>query len=161
MRGFTRRISSLCPVKVLMVFTRFRRDEISSRDEFIPVFRTGMRFHPGMKFNFFSSARGSLQKVRTLSIIFFILTQNGVFYIFHVTLIHQLSPKNVYFNLSYTNRRKRYFIPGWNLCVNVICFVPGWDLRVKPFLLEKIIDMIYKEWASRFEVYKKTGFYVI
>ena len=57
-RVFTREISSrdeTCPgiksslsmVKCLFVFTRFCRDEISSRDELIPVKKTVMKFHPG------------------------------------------------------------------------------------------------------------------
>ena len=33
----------------LLLFTRFCRDEISSRDELIPVRKTAMKFHPGMK----------------------------------------------------------------------------------------------------------------
>ena len=132
--------SSLCPVKVLMVFTRFRRDEISSRDEFIPVFRTGMRFHPGMKFNFFSSARGSLQKVRTLSMIFFILTQNGVFYTLHASPIHRLSSKKRLFQFIIHKAKKKMFHPGMKLMCKRYPFrpgtklIPGWDLRVKPLL---------------------------
>ena len=41
--------SSLSMVKCLLLFTRFCRDEISSRDELIPVKETGMKFHTGMK----------------------------------------------------------------------------------------------------------------
>ena len=41
--------SSLSIVKCLLLFTRFCRDEISSRDEFIPVKKTGKNFHPKMK----------------------------------------------------------------------------------------------------------------
>ena len=46
--------SSLSMVKCLLLFTRFCRDEIWSRDErqgwnFIPERKTGMKFHPGMK----------------------------------------------------------------------------------------------------------------
>ena len=41
--------SSLSMVKSLLLFTRFCRDEISSRDELIPVKKTGMKFHRGMK----------------------------------------------------------------------------------------------------------------
>ena len=41
--------SSLSMVKCLSLFTRFCRDEISSRDELIPVKKTGMKFQPGMK----------------------------------------------------------------------------------------------------------------
>ena len=59
-RVFTREISSwdetrlgmksfLSTVKCLLLFTRFCRDEISSRDELIPGWKTGMRFYPGMK----------------------------------------------------------------------------------------------------------------
>ena len=42
--------SSLPMVKCFLLFTRFCRDEISSRDELIPVKKRGMKFHPGMKF---------------------------------------------------------------------------------------------------------------
>ena len=59
-RVFTRQISfrdetrpgmksSLSKVKCLLLFTRFCRDEISSRDELISVKKAGMKFHPGMK----------------------------------------------------------------------------------------------------------------
>ena len=41
--------SSLSMVKCLLPFTLFCRDEISSRDEFIPVKKTEMKFHSGMK----------------------------------------------------------------------------------------------------------------
>ena len=41
--------SSLSMVKCLLLFTRFCRDKISSRDELIPVKKTGMKFPPGMK----------------------------------------------------------------------------------------------------------------
>ena len=41
--------SSLSMVKYLLLFTRFCRDEISSRDELIPVKKTETKFHPGMK----------------------------------------------------------------------------------------------------------------
>ena len=41
--------SSLPLVKYLLLFTRFCRNEISSRDELISVKKTGMKFHPGMK----------------------------------------------------------------------------------------------------------------
>ena len=41
--------SSLSMVKCLLLFTPFCRDEISSQDELIPVKKTGMKFHPGMK----------------------------------------------------------------------------------------------------------------
>ena len=40
---------SLSLVKSILLFMRFRWDEISSRDELIPDQRTGMKFHPGMK----------------------------------------------------------------------------------------------------------------
>ena len=59
-RVFTRQISfrdetrpgmksSLSKVKCLLLFTRFCRDEISSRDQLIPVKKTELNFHPGMK----------------------------------------------------------------------------------------------------------------
>ena len=41
--------SSLFMVKFLLLFTRFHQDEISSRNELIPVKKTEMRFHHGMK----------------------------------------------------------------------------------------------------------------
>ena len=41
--------SSLSMVKCLLLFTHFCRDEISSRDELIPVKKTEMKFHPEMK----------------------------------------------------------------------------------------------------------------
>ena len=41
--------SSLSMVKRLLLCARFCRDEILSRDELIPVKKTGMKFHPGMK----------------------------------------------------------------------------------------------------------------
>ena len=43
--------SSLSMVNYILLFTRFCRDEVSSRDELIPVKKTGMKFHPGMKKN--------------------------------------------------------------------------------------------------------------
>ena len=36
-------------MKCLLLFTRFRQDEISTRDELIPLKKAGMKFHPGMK----------------------------------------------------------------------------------------------------------------
>ena len=45
---FTREIRTM-PLKCLLLFARFCRDEISSRDELIPIKKTGMGFHPGMK----------------------------------------------------------------------------------------------------------------
>ena len=41
--------SSLSMVKRLLLFTRFCRDEISSRDELISVKKAGIKFYPGMK----------------------------------------------------------------------------------------------------------------
>ena len=41
--------SSLSMMKCLLLFTRFSRDETSSRDELIPVQKTVTKFHPGMK----------------------------------------------------------------------------------------------------------------
>ena len=41
--------SSLSMVKCLLLFTRFCRDKISSRDGLIPVRETGMIFHRRMK----------------------------------------------------------------------------------------------------------------
>ena len=41
--------SSLSVVKCLLLLTRFCRDETSYRNELIPVKKTGMKFHPGMK----------------------------------------------------------------------------------------------------------------
>ena len=41
--------SSLSMMKCLLLFTRFSRDEISPRDELIPVQKTATKFHPGMK----------------------------------------------------------------------------------------------------------------
>ena len=60
MRVFTREISSrdktcrgmkssLSMVKCLLLFTRFRRDEISSRGELIPIKKTGRKFDPEMR----------------------------------------------------------------------------------------------------------------
>ena len=43
------RKSSLSIVKCLLLFTHFCRDEISSRDELIPEWKTGMRFYLGLK----------------------------------------------------------------------------------------------------------------
>ena len=52
--------SSLFMVKYLLLFTRFCRDEISSRDELIPVKKTETKFHPWMK-------KGKKRLVNTLS----------------------------------------------------------------------------------------------
>ena len=41
--------SSFSMVKCLLLFTQFCQDEILSLDELIPVKKTGMKFHPGMK----------------------------------------------------------------------------------------------------------------
>ena len=41
--------SSLSVVKCLLLFIRYRQDEISSRHELILVKKAGMRFHPGIK----------------------------------------------------------------------------------------------------------------
>ena len=41
--------SSRSSHKALIVFTCFSRVEISPRGEFIPGWKTGMRFHPGLK----------------------------------------------------------------------------------------------------------------
>ena len=53
MKFHPRMKSSLSVVKCLLLFTRFCRDEISSRDELIPVrvrlHVTEMKSHPGMK----------------------------------------------------------------------------------------------------------------
>ena len=49
-RVFTREISSRDETrKCLLLFTRFRRDEILCRDELIPVKKTGIRYLPGIK----------------------------------------------------------------------------------------------------------------
>ena len=49
MKFHPRMKSSLSMVKCLFLFTRFCRDEISFRDELIPVKKTEMEFHPGRK----------------------------------------------------------------------------------------------------------------
>ena len=41
--------SSLSVMKCLLLFTRFCQNEISSRNELILGWKTGMKFHPGMK----------------------------------------------------------------------------------------------------------------
>ena len=41
--------STLSMMKCILLFKRFCRDEISSRDVLIPVKKTEMKFHPGLK----------------------------------------------------------------------------------------------------------------